>query len=161
MKEELVHRYKESEQLQIAISNQLSISLISQIDSNPKLLEYFLEKGKDYIEYRNIWSVGFMKRYGFETILEDTGGNFRKVFVANLGNANSKFFGDLINDYDAVITMCFNGDFWNYSIYSNKDYFDCSKIAMFFGGGGHKGAAGFILQQPFTKDTIFTKSSRG
>lgn len=150
-----------AEQLQISIANQLSIDLIRSIDLNPKLLEYFLEKGKDYIEYRDIWSVGFMKKYGFETILEDTGGNFRKVFVANLGNANSKFFGDLINEYDAVITMCFNGDFWNYSIYSNKDYFDCSKVAMFFGGGGHKGAAGFILQYPFTKETIFTKSTRG
>ena len=151
----------QAEQLQIAISNQLSIDLMSHIDNNSKLLEYFLEKGKNYIEYRDIWSSGFMKRYGFETIIEDLDGYFRKIFVANLGNANSKFFGSLIDDYDAVVTMCFNGEDWNYSIYSNKDYFDCSKIASHFGGGGHKGASGFRLNQPFTKNTIFTKSARG
>ena len=33
------------------------------------------------------------------------------------------------------------------SIYSVKEDFDCSKFAEKFGGGGHKGAAGFSLDK--------------
>lgn len=157
------HDFPESEQLQIAISNILSMDLIMSLDhdTNNTLLKYFIEKGKNYIEYRDMWSSGFMKRYGFETVIEDLNGRLRPIYVANLGNANSKFFGDLINQYDAVVTMCFDGEKWNFSIYSVKEDFDCSQIASYFGGGGHKGAAGFSLNEPFTKSTIFTKSARG
>lgn len=155
------HDYKESEQLQIAISNILDINLIMEMDRNEDLVDELLEKGKHYIEYRDMWSNQFMNTYGFETHLEDLDGNLKLIFVANLGNANSKFFGNRIDEYDAVVTQCFNGEIWNFSIYSNKEDFDCSKIASHFGGGGHKGAAGFSLAEPFTKSTIFTKSSRG
>ena len=157
------HESPDSERLQIAIANQLSMDMMLQLDRDldDKLLNYFIEKGKNYIEYRDIWSSGFMKRYGFETAIEDLNGRLRPIFVANLGNANSKFFGDLINRYDAVVTMCYNGDLWNFSIYSVKEDFDCSEIARHFGGGGHKGASGFSLHEPFTKSTIFTKSARG
>jgi nanoRNase/pAp phosphatase (c-di-AMP/oligoRNAs hydrolase) len=32
---------------------------------------------------------------------------------------------------------------WNVSLYSTKPEIDCGEIAKSFGGGGHKGAAGF------------------
>ena len=31
---------------------------------------------------------------------------------------------------------------------NNSDKYDVSKLAMSFGGGGHKAAAGFILEMP-------------
>jgi nanoRNase/pAp phosphatase (c-di-AMP/oligoRNAs hydrolase) len=36
---------------------------------------------------------------------------------------------------------------WQYGLRSN-DYFDCSVLAKEFGGGGHKGAAGFVTSAP-------------
>lgn len=85
------------------------------------------------------WAEIFMKRYGYEVEFES-----HKFFVANLGNGNSKYFGDRINKYDAVITYCFNGNLWTFSIYSSADKdFDCSIFATRFNGGGHKKAAGF------------------
>ena len=75
-------------------------------------------------------------------------------YAANLGNANSKYFGDKIDKYDIVCTFCYNGDRWNYSIYSNKEYVDCSDIAKNKGGGGHPGASGFIMNTPMTKDGL-------
>lgn len=33
---------------------------------------------------------------------------------------------------------------WTFTLYSNKEHVDCSLIAKVYGGGGHKGAAGFL-----------------
>ncbi len=37
----------------------------------------------------------------------------------------------------------FNGERYNYSIYSEKKHINCKDIATKFGGGGHPGASGF------------------
>ena len=89
------------------------------------------------------WADTFMKRYGYEVEFE---GN--KFFVANLGQGNSKYFGERIKQYDAVIAYCFNGRLWTFSIYSDSEKkFDCSEFAMRFYGGGHKKAAGFRMKE--------------
>lgn len=92
---------------------------------------------KQYVES---WSKQFMKQFGYETRYMNY-----KFFVANLGCGNSKYFGDLIKEYDAVIIYCNNGTYWQCSIYSESNTFDCSEFAKQFGGGGHKKAAGFTL----------------
>ena len=43
--------------------------------------------------------------------------------------------------------MCFNGEQWVCSFYSNKEDIDCSIMASRLGGGGHKGAAGCTINQ--------------
>ena len=48
---------------------------------------------------------------------------------------------DNIDDYDILIGFSYDGDNWNYSLRSTK--VDCAVLAMKYGGGGHKGAAGF------------------
>jgi hypothetical protein len=49
-----------------------------------------------------------------------------------------------VEPYDLMITFCRRSDkLWNVSLYSTKDNVDCGVIAKSFGGGGHKGAAGF------------------
>lgn len=153
------HKFPESEMLQIAIANNLSIDLILNLDldTDESNLNKLLEKGKCYIEYRNQWSDQFMKRYAFETVLEYIDGSYKHILVANLGNANSKFFGNRISCYDAVVTQCFDGDRWNFSIYSEDEDFDCSLVARYFGGGGHKGAAGFTSKNPFTKSIVLMR----
>lgn len=111
-------------------------------------IDSFCEAGYQMIEYRNGWAKTFMKRYGFETEID----GFR-AFVANLGNANSEFFGDLIKEYDIVGTFCFNGETYTCSLYSEKEKVDCSIICTKRGGGGHKGAAGFVCKElPFKKE---------
>lgn len=117
----------------------LDISKLKKILYNDRIVSTTIDKG--YIMKTQITSWGnlFMERYGYEV-------NYKKnrFFVANLGNGNSKYFGDRIKDYDAVIAYCFNGELWTFSIYSDssKD-FDCSEFAKKFNGGGHKKAAGF------------------
>jgi oligoribonuclease NrnB/cAMP/cGMP phosphodiesterase (DHH superfamily) len=144
--------FKDAEKLQIAIANCLSIDLFKKLDEEEDFLDELLETGKTYIEYRTQWAKEFMDKYGFDSNIhyKDT---VISLFVANLGNANSKYFGDKIDAYDAVCSYCFDGTRWNYSIYSNKENIDVSEIAKEFGGGGHKGAAGFS-----TNELIFRKS---
>lgn len=92
-----------------------------------------------------------------------------KAIVVNLGHTNSKVFDSVwrmvcdhcvgyggkedcvkcgdkgyIEPYDLMITFCRRSDRkWNVSLYSTKPEIDCGAIAKTFGGGGHKGAAGF------------------
>ena len=40
----------------------------------------------------------------------------------------------------------FNGREWVYSLYTTKKI-DCSQIAKWYGGGGHKQAAGFQTEK--------------
>lgn len=56
-----------------------------------------------------------------------------------------------IEPYDLMITFCRRKDkLWNVSLYSTKPEIDCGAICKAFGGGGHKGAAGFQCKElPF------------
>lgn len=105
-----------------------------------------IRKGYIMKEQMDCWSNKYMEKNGYEVEYEG-----HKFFVANVGCANSKFFGDRIKNYDAVIPYCFNGNIWTYSIYSDSSTdFDCAEFATKFGGGGHKKAAGFT-----TKEKLF------
>lgn len=47
--------------------------------------------------------------------------------------------------YDGAACFWYVNGKWNFSLYNDNGKVDCSVIAKQFGGGGHKGAAGFIL----------------
>ena len=47
--------------------------------------------------------------------------------------------------YDGFTCFWFNNGMWNFSLYNDNGEVDCSQIAKQYGGGGHKGAAGFII----------------
>lgn len=67
------------------------------------------------------------------------------VKFVNYQNFNPKTFKIDFNSegYDAAATFYFDGEQYNFSIYSND--VDCSKIAKYYGGGGHKEASGFKM----------------
>lgn len=47
--------------------------------------------------------------------------------------------------YDGAACFHYADGMWNFSLYNDNGEVDCSVIAKQFGGGGHKGAAGFVL----------------
>ena len=49
--------------------------------------------------------------------------------------------------YDGVACFWYEGKskLWKFSLYNDNGQVDCSAIAQQFGGGGHKGASGFIV----------------
>jgi len=76
-------------------------------------------------------------KYSFESWFESN-----KCLAMNI-SGNGKI-GELARDrgYNLIFCYIFDGEKYNISLYSS-DKIDSSKIAMKYGGGGHKGASGF------------------
>lgn len=105
------------------------------------------DKGATIKKYIDMDNAQYLKQYGYETIIDG-----HKCLAVNK-KTNSWIFGEKYNEYPVVMVWAFNGDKFSYSIFSGDKSVDCSKIAEKFGGGGHKGAAGFSSDR-----LLFTKS---
>ena len=94
---------------------------------------------------RDGWAKGYMN-LGFAVDFE---GYY--IFAVNLGRCNSEYFKSLPEGkYDAFMPFAFDGDKYIVSMYSK--IIDVSKIAVKYGGGGHKAASGFqCTELPFRK----------
>jgi oligoribonuclease NrnB/cAMP/cGMP phosphodiesterase (DHH superfamily) len=75
------------------------------------------------------------------------------TFIAiNKCLANSMSFDGVYDPekHDAMMAFGWNGKQWRVSIYSNKPEVNAGEVCKIYGGGGHKGAAGFICARlPF------------
>lgn len=108
-------------------------------------LDEIINNGKTILDYDTRRYDIYMKSHAYECTFSGL-----KCLVANT-DGNSRAFGDLIYQYDAVILWTFNGKDYVYSMYTIQDSVDCSEICKAHGGGGHKGAAGFT-----SKELLFT-----
>lgn len=104
---------------------------------NSELLNSIISSGAAIYDYIQVTNAEHLSSYGYESEILN-----HKCFVMNR-RSNSQLFGDKINEYPIVATWVFDGSQYTYSLYSSNPDVDCSKIAEHFGGGGHKGAAGF------------------
>lgn len=94
--------------------------------------------------YKSIHDTAFKTCIEFED-------RIYKAMSINFNRGGSQVLSDAVCDEVEILHIFhFNGKNWKNSIYSNKDDVDCSKIAESFGGGGHRGAAGFVTEKtPF------------
>lgn len=114
--------------------------------SKSTTVDTIVERGLTIRKYLNEEYKFIREHYGYEAIIEDY-----KCFCVN-NEGNSWVFGDLISQYPICILFSFNGESYMVSLYSDDPDVDCSKIAEKFGGGGHRGAAGFTCTAlPFKK----------
>ena len=97
--------------------------------------------------YKNGFEVDFFEP---QTTISDNGSCdsiLHKFICINKELFNPINFGiDYHADgYDGVASFHYDGSakLWRYSLYNDNGKVDCSAIAKQFGGGGHKGAAGF------------------
>jgi nanoRNase/pAp phosphatase (c-di-AMP/oligoRNAs hydrolase) len=70
-----------------------------------------------------------------------------RVLACNTIVFNSQFFAGFFDPekHDVMCAYSRRSDGkWKVSMYTTKDEIDCGAIAKHFGGGGHKGAAGFV-----------------
>ena len=76
-----------------------------------------------------------------------------RAIACNTGLVNSRLFDSVWDPevHDVMVTFQRTPQRqWTVSLYSTKDNVDCGAVAEAFGGGGHKGAAGFQCNQlPF------------
>lgn len=109
-----------------------------------KSVDSIIEQGKSAIRYRDNYCNKICNDFGYETELEGY-----KVFATNFYQFGSKGFGNKMDKYDFCIAYIHDGRNFTVSLYSIKNI-DVSEIAKKYGGGGHKGAAGFVCKElPF------------
>lgn len=113
-------------------------------------VEFFLNHGRFILDYETKQNQKFCKAYAFETELNEL-----RAICVNRGFTNSKVFDSVYDPkrHHLMITFCrlkLPARKWTVSLYSTRDDVDCGNIAKSFGGGGHKGAAGFQCSElPF------------
>lgn len=107
------------------------------LKDDPELLQMIQAAGQIATAYRDQYCLSIRKSYGYETELAG-----HKAYAMNLFGFGSGQFGDLFKKYPLVIAYVHDGVKFTVSLYSET--IDVGAIAQQFGGGGHKGAAGFV-----------------
>lgn len=95
------------------------------------------EDGAVCLKFRDSFCADYAKSYGFET--EFAG---HKAFAMGLYMFGSEGFGKRFKDYPLCLSFVYDGGQWAIGLYSET--IDVGEIARKYGGGGHKGAAGFV-----------------
>jgi len=111
-----------------------------EINDNREFLNQMVAEGEIIRKYVKREYKEYLEKYAYESKIQDI-----KCLVINR-RVNSMIFGDDLDEYPIYVTWAYDGDKYRYSIYSEKEDIDCSEIAETFGGGGHKGAAGFVSE---------------
>ena len=113
----------------------IGIKTLNGIWDNGKAIYSFL-----CTEAQQSYKNGFVIKFDYED---------REVrFIAinkerfNPINFGITYHGD---GYDGAACFHFNGKKWAFSLYNDNGTVDCSVIAKSFGGGGHAGASGFVI----------------
>ena len=95
--------------------------------------------------YRDNYCANLRKAFGFECRLLSPFGKYEKCYALNAYQFGSQQFGELMKTYDILVAFIYDGEKTTVSLYTEKPDVDVSAIAKEFGGGGHKGAAGFVV----------------
>ena len=113
----------------------------------PKNIQTIIDNGKTITAYRHNIMKDYCEKKGFETTLD--GHTCYAVNMALMGTDD--FVIPNVNDYELLVSFSYDGKIWSYSLRSET--VDCSELAAKYGGGGHKGAAGF------STDTLILEGS--
>lgn len=104
-------------------------------------VDRIIERGRIVYQYVQQENEKYVNGFSFVTTFEDY-----TCICCNKGVANSKLFDSVWNEkeHDLMMTFCrANNEFWLVTLYAIDDRIDCGIIAKKYGGGGHRGAAGF------------------
>lgn len=108
-------------------------------------LKKIMTNGSTAMQYRDNYCKDICRAYGYETEIDG-----HRAYAANLYRFGSQGFGHRFSQYPLCIAYIHDGRRFTVSLYSEQ--VDVSEIAKKHGGGGHKGAAGFVCSElPFKK----------
>lgn len=99
--------------------------------------------GINAITYRDKYCAEMRKSFGYETTI-----GVHSAYALNSARFGSQAFGEKFKEYPVCIMYIHDGKRFTVSLYSET--VDVSVIAKAYGGGGHKGASGFVCEKlPF------------
>jgi oligoribonuclease NrnB/cAMP/cGMP phosphodiesterase (DHH superfamily) len=109
------------------------------------LVREVAEQGKIATQYRDNYCDQLCKSFGFETEI-----NGVQAYACNQYMFGSSGFGERFHKYPICIAFIHDGQRFTVSLYSEK--VDVGMIAQLHGGGGHRGASGFVCDAlPFSR----------
>jgi len=107
-------------------------------------LENIISGGELILSYEELQNEKYARSMAYEA-------NFKglRAIVVNKPLSNSKIFDSIYDSsiHDIMVVFSVKGDNYKYTLFSAKDEVDVSRIAVSYGGGGHKSAAGFISKK--------------
>ena len=115
------------------------------------VIPYILDSGKSIYLYLKTEAIQVYYK-GFEVTLyepiKEVGSVGRKFILFNKERFNPINFDIDYHSqgYDGAACFWYDNGKWFFSLYNDNGEVDCSQIASQFGGGGHKGAAGFAIE---------------
>jgi uncharacterized protein len=118
----------------------------SLLNGDTVLLSKILKAGAVCVKYSRAICEEYVGRFAFSGTFE--GHSFIAVGLHLFG---SETFGKKADDCDMCMTFEFDGQRWTVSLFSQK--INVMEIAQKYGGGGHRGATGFVTDRlPFSAD---------
>lgn len=112
------------------------------------VIEEVCSDGRTAMRTQDQYATALRQSFGHEVIFEGL-----TCYALNTARMGSQAFGPLMDSYPICIMFITDGTQWTVSLYSEKDDIHCGELARKHGGGGHKGAAGFICDTlPFRKE---------
>lgn len=122
--------------------------LLRNTPESSALLALILKDGAACVAFRDSFCKDYANSYGFETEFDGY-----KAFAMGLYMFGSEAFGDHFKQFPLCLSFVFTGRQWTVGLYSET--IDVGEIARKHGGGGHKGAAGFVCDElPFRKAEV-------
>lgn len=120
------------------------ILLSDELLAKPCIVD-IVTAGAFAIRYRDNFCESFRNSYGWHLVWEGY-----KCYAMNLYMVGSQGFGDLFekSEVDILLSFVYQEGRWQVSMYSKDIH--VGEVAKKYGGGGHKGAAGFVCKElPF------------
>lgn len=124
--------------------------LLRRVDSPTRVRELAIE-GEAVLRYTRQQDVRLARVLCFDHVLELSGGGAGRLrcLAANWPMASSSVVQSAWDPqrHDAILLYYYvpRTDAWRVSLYSDRPEVDVSPFARAFGGGGHRGAAGFQI----------------
>ena len=121
-------------------SNDCTLKIWKDLFEGDCYLDEIYDIGKTIIDYLYVQNSHFCRKFSFEMNWEGL-----DLICLNTCIGSSSAFDSIWDHdkYDAMLVFRYDGSGYSYSLYSDKPGIDVSVIAKKYGGGGHKGAAGF------------------
>ena len=117
------------------------------IESNDEFINQTCEDGKKIQTYHKIIDAEYTSNCAFEVEFDGY-----TCLAVNIYPKSHQIFESVpqYDKYDVMLAFGWAKNVWKISLYTEKDNIDCSVIAQKYGGGGHKKAAGFRIDNlPF------------
>ena len=115
-------------------------------DEKASIIQSIIDRGDICIQYRDQYCQHLLSKYSYQTSIDGV-----NAIALNVQSFGSNAFGEAFHEYPICIAYIYNGSQYVVSLYSKS--VDVSLIAKKFGGGGHKGAAGFTCETlPFVEE---------